>query len=440
MRYAFPIVLTLAAAAVTEVSLAQTTSPAERPEQAVGHTIRVTMNGAPEPYSGPSVRNSPVIIPRAGRMPDLPPGFSATLFAEGLPKPRQLLALPNGDVVVSIQEGGYLMMMRDGDGDGRADWIERHAAQFNNPYGLGHREGELLVADQDGIWRLDYTRGSLRPPFAQAKPLSEATPEERVPQPRMDGQQLLTGRGVFGIVQGHYNRDLAVGRDGVLYVGVGSAGNIGVEPSPKSTIQVFSASGGNQRTVASGMRNPSGIAVHPETGELWAVVQERDGLGDVIVPDFLTRVRNGAFYGFPYSYIGSNPQPGFAQLAPERVRAAVVPDLLLEAHGAAMDLDFYDGTAFPAEYRGDAFVAMKGSWNRSTPTGYKVVRVRMRNGRPTGEYQNFMTGFWVAGDDKAQVWGRPVDVEVAPDGALFVVDESGGTIWRVTYNRSEAAR
>lgn len=423
----------LAMTAITTVK-AQPAAPPANPEQAVGARFRVDAARLEAPYTGPAVRNSPVIVPRAGRIPEVPPGFSVTLYAENLDSPRELMVLPNGDVVVSLQNAGHLMLMRDDDGDGRADWLQRHAAQFNKPYGVAYRPGEILVADQDAIWAVDYQDGLVRPPFAQPKPAAEVPPAQRNPGSYMDGQRMLTERGVFGIVQGHANRDLEIGRDGRLYVGVGSAGNIGVEPSPKSTILSFAAGGGDMRVVASGMRNPSGLAIHPTTGRLWAVVQERDGLGDNIVPDYLTEVREGGFYGFPYAYLGPNPQPGFAEQAPDRVRATIRPDLLIEAHSAAMDAVFYNGTQFPAEYRGDAFVALKGSWNRSAPTGYKVVRVRMRDGRPTGEYQNFMTGFWVGGADTAEVWGRPVDVAVAPDGALFVVDENGGTIWRVTHN------
>lgn len=401
--------------------------------QQVGQQFRVMMESLPPPYRGPAVRNSPLIVERAGRMPNLPAGFVATLYADNLDHPRQIMILPNGDAVVVMQEAGHIVMMRDSDGDGRADWIERHAAGFNAPYGVAYREGEILVADQDGIWTIAYTPGSLRPPFASARRIETVPVADRRSGEFMDGQTLLTARGVFGIAQGHYNRDLEIGRDGTLFVGVGSAGNIGVEPRPKSTIQAFASDGSRQRTLSSGMRNPSGLAIHPQTGELWAVVQERDGIGDELVPDFMTRVRDGGFYGFPYSYIGTNRQPGFANLAPANIGEAIVPDLLLQPHSAAMDLTFYDGPMFPAAYRGDAFIALKGSWNRSTPTGYSVVRVRMSNGRPTGTYENFMTGFWVGGSETAEVWGRPVDVATAPDGALFVVDESGGTIWRVTY-------
>ena len=186
-------------------------------------------------------------------------------------------------------------------------------------------------------------------------------------------------------------------KTGALFVGVGSSGNIGVEPEPKATIQRFDADGGNQTTFASGARNPTALAFHPTTGDLCALVQERDGLGDRLVPDFLIRVQQGAFYGWPYAYIGPNPQPGFAHLAPDKVKATVVPDLLFESHSSAMDIVFYEGQQFPAEYRGDAFVALKGSWNRSEPTGYKVVRVPFKDGKPQGYYENFVAGFWVSG-------------------------------------------
>ena len=231
-------------------------------------------------------------------------------------------------------------------------------------------------------------------------------PAERKPSQQAYGQSLVTEKGAFGLVKGHRNRPLAVDpNSGALYVGVGSSGNIGVEPPVKATIQRFER---DQTTHASGLRNPTGLAIEPRTGDLYAVVQERDGLGDGLVPDYLTRIEKGAFYGWPYAYIGPNPQPGFAKQAPEKVKAAVVPDLLFESHSSALDLVFYDGQQFPEDYRGDAFVALKGSWNRSDPTGYKVVRVPFKDGRPEGGYENFVTGFWVSGSERAEVWGRPV--------------------------------
>jgi glucose/arabinose dehydrogenase len=167
---------------------------------------------------------------------------------------------------------------------------------------------------------------------------------------------------------------------------------------------------------------------------LWAVVQERDGLGDNLPSDYLIRVQQGGFYGWPYAYIGKHPQPGFAQLAPDKVEATITPDLLFQAHSSLLDLVFYEGDQFPAEYKGSLFVALKGSWNRSIPTGYKVVRVPFKEGRPEGWYENFATGFWASGEQRAEVWGRPAALAVAKDGSLLVADDTGGTIWRISYN------
>lgn len=415
-------------------------TPAFAGDQQLGQRFDVRLDALPKPYTEGAVRNPPLLVPRGARKPILPPGFETTCFAENLKGPRQLLILPNGDVLVSIQAEGHLLMMRDEDGDGRADWIQRHASNFTAPYGMALRDGEILIADMMGIWRIDYTPGLLRPPYAHAEPIGQVPPDQRKPSPYMDGQSLLTKSGVFGIVQGHFNRDLEIGPDGRLYVGVGSAGNIGVEPEPKCTIQSFAASGQDQRTVAAGMRNPCGLAFHPTTGKLWALVQERDGTGDNLVPDYLTEVKDGGFYGFPFAYIGPNPQPGFAELAPEKVAQTVVPDLLFAPHSATMDLAFYDKTMFPERFRGGAFLAMKGSWNRTQPTGYKVVFVPFgSDGRPSGGYENFATGFWVGGSERAEVWGRPSDVAVAPDGALFICDDTGGTIWRITYRGAAGA-
>jgi glucose/arabinose dehydrogenase len=401
------------------------------PDQAIGQRFEVRVDALPKPYESTAVRNTVLTTSRGDRKPSVPEGFEVALFAESLPNPRQALVLPNGDLMVVSQGTGTLLLLRDGDKDGRAEWIQRFAGGFNRPNGLAYRNGELLVADQDGIWRLRYTEGSVRTSGSPPRSAAEVPPEQRRPEP-MDGQQLLTAKGVFGPAQGHSNRDIEIGPDGRLYVGVGSLGNIGVEPEPKATIQVFSADGKEQRTLAAGLRNPVGLAFHPETGALWASVQERDGVGDRLVPDFLTQVKEGGFYGYPYAYIGPNPQPEFAGLAPDKVKSTLVPDLLFEPHSAAMDFLFWQGERVPPAYRGDAIVALKGSWNRTDPTGYKVVRVKFEGGRPAGWYDNFMTGFWVEGTDTAVVWGRPAEITQAPDGTLYVIDDTGGTIWRVT--------
>jgi hypothetical protein len=210
---------------------------------------------------------------------------------------------------------------------------------------------------------------------------------------------MITKKGVFGIVQGHQNRHLVIDpKTGELFVGVGSSGNLGVEPEPKATIQRFNADGSNQTTFASGTRNPTALAFNPESGDLYALVQERDGLGDGLPSDYLIRVQEGGFYGWPYAYIGQHPQPGFAERAPDKVKATITPDLLFEAHSSVLDLVFYEGNQFPPEYKGHAFVALRGSWNRSEPTGYKVVRVPFKDGRPEGFYEYPVSSAQKCGD------------------------------------------
>jgi glucose/arabinose dehydrogenase len=403
-------------------------------EHEIGRRFHIDPNDLPGPKAGPIVTDRSLVVPYDGQSLQLPPGFTATLFAKGLVHPRRLLVLPNGDVLVAEQSAGYLTLLRD-DGEGHAKWIDRHVEDLNRPYGLAWRGDELLVADQDGIWRVPHVLGALRAgrpvPTQRADQLP---PDERKPVPGAYGAEMLTKKGVFGIVQGHQNRHLAIDpKSGALFVGVGSSGNLGVEPEPKATIQRFDADGSNQMTYASGTRNPTALAFHPETGELWAVVQERDGLGDNLPSDYLIRVQQGGFYGWPYAYIGKHPQPGFAQLAPDKVDATITPDLLFQAHSSLLDLVFYEADQFPPEYKGSLFVALKGSWNRSEPTGYKVVRVPFKDGRPEGYYENFATGFWASGEQRAEVWGRPAALAVAKDGSLLVADDTGGTIWRISY-------
>jgi glucose/arabinose dehydrogenase len=198
-------------------------------------------------------------------------------------------------------------------------------------------------------------------------------------------------------------------------------------------VQEFDADGSNRRTFATGLRNPVGIAFYPGTDDLYVVVNERDGMGDELVPDYLTRVRRGGFYGWPYSYIGSNPQPGFADKRPDLVARAIVPDVLFRSHSAPLGLVFYQGSQFPGDYRNDAFVALHGSWNAAVPRGYFVARVRFENGRPKGDYEVFASGFWRDSDENAYVMGRPVGLAVARDGALLIADDAGSAIWRVSY-------
>jgi glucose/arabinose dehydrogenase len=403
-------------------------------EHEIGRRFHIDPNDLPEPKTGAIVTNRSLVVPFSGQALEVPPGFAAAPFATGLANPRRLLVLPNGDVLVAEQSAGYLTLLRD-DGEGRAKWIDRHVEDLNRPYGLALRGDEILIADQDGIWRVPHVVGALRagrpvPP----QRVDQVPPDQRKPVPGAYGAEMLTKRGVFGITVGHQNRHLAIDpKTGALYIGVGSSGNLGVEPEPKATIQRFDADGSNQMTVASGTRNPTALAFHPQTGELWAVVQERDGLGDNLPSDYLIRVQQGGFYGWPYAYIGKHPQPGFANLAPDKVEATITPDLLFQAHSSLLDLVFYEADQFPPEYKGSLFVAVKGSWNRSVPTGYKIARVPFKDGRPEGYYENFATGFWASGEERAEVWGRPAALAVAKDGSLLVADDTGGTIWRISY-------
>jgi glucose/arabinose dehydrogenase len=402
-------------------------------EHEIGHRFHFDPADLPAPKTGPVVTDTSLIIPYSGQKPEVPPGFVATLFAKGLANPRRLLVLPNGDVLLAEQKVGYVTLLRAGP-DGQAAYIDRHVEDLNKPYGLAWQGDNVLVTDQDGIWLVPHNVGALRAGRGSQQTVNDVPPDQRNPVPGAYGARMITPKGVFGIVEGHQNRELAIDpKTGDLFVGVGSAGNIGVEPEPKATIQRFDADGSHQMTYASGTRNPTAFAFSPETGDLWALVQERDGLGDKLPSDYLIRVQQGGFYGWPYAYIGKHPQPGFASLAPEKVNATITPDLLFAAHSSLLDLVFYEGTQFPAEYKGSLFVAMKGSWNRSEPTGYKVVRVPFKDGRPEGYYENFSTGFWASGERRAEVWGRPAALAVMKDGSLLVADDTGGTIWRISY-------
>src|SRR6201987_1087999 len=403
-------------------------------EHEIGRRYHFDPNDLPPPKTGPIVADRSLLVPFNRQKLEVPPGFTAAPFVTGLANPRRLLVLDTGDVLVAEQSAGYLTLLRD-DGEGHAKWIDRHVEDLNRPYGLALRGDEILVADQDAIWRVPHVVGNLRAgrPVPPEK-AEEVPPDQRKPVPGAYGAELLTKKGVFGIPVGHQNRHLAIDpKTGGLYVGVGSSGNLGVQPPPKATIQRFDPDGSNQPPVASGTRNPTALAFQPQTGELWAVVQERDGLGDNLPSDYLIRVQQGGFYGWPYAYIGKHPQPGFAQLAPDKVAATITPDLLFQAHSSLLDLVFYEADQFPPEYKGSLFVALKGSWNRSEPTGYKIARVPFKDGRPEGYYENFATGFWASGEERAEGWGRPAAPPLAQDGSPLVADDTGGTIWRISY-------
>ncbi len=383
--------------------------------QPPGERFEVRVQDLPAPFVTRSALNPPKAIPvPAGATLSVPPGFAVNVFAKGLGDARWLAVAPGGDVFVAESGAGRVSLLRDADGDGAADLIVPFADGLSRPHGLAVRPGWLYVADTRGVWRYGFEPG-------ETKSRGEA---ERVTAP-----------GALGSGSGHWTRNIAFYPDGTrFFVAVGSAGNIGVDPLPRASVQEFAADGTHLGTFASGLRNPVGIAFYPGTDDLYVVVNERDTLGDELVPDYLTRLERRGFYGWPYAYLGPNPQPGEAHKRPDLVADTIVPDLLFRAHSAPLGLVFYDGDQFPEDYRGDAFVAFHGSWNASAPTGYKVVRVPFTAyRRPKGYYETFASGFWARGVRRAQVWGRPVGLAVAADGSLLVADDVSGRIWRISY-------
>src|SRR5438093_5180954 len=277
---AFSIITPLATAQQGRSSQATAADPASNPDQELGKRFLFKAENLPTPKSDPVAASRSLVIPYAGQTLRVMEGFTATPFVTGLEHPRRLLVLPNNDVIVAEQRPGYLTLLRDENGDGKADFIQRYADDFKAPYGLAYRDGYVLVADQEGIWRVPHVSGALRAGRPDQPRITDVPPEQRKPVPAAYGQELITQRGVFGVIAGHQNRHLALDpKTGAMFVGVGSSGNIGVEPEVKASIQRFEADGSGQTTFASGMRNPTTLAFHPTTGELYAGVQERDGPG-----------------------------------------------------------------------------------------------------------------------------------------------------------------
>ncbi|MGO1079876.1 PQQ-dependent sugar dehydrogenase [Inquilinus sp. CA228] len=385
--------------------------PAAAQDIAPGTKFEIRPDALPKPYATDAVANSSETVARTEAMrPQVPKGMTATLFATGLSGPRQMLVLPDRSILVSEPAAGRISRLVAPNPPARARAMP-FLTGLDQPYGLALRRDALYITDLDGLWRVPYAPGDAK---AQAKP------------------QRITPDGAFDGGGGHTSRnviwDPASDR---FFVAIGSRSNIAEEPAPRATIQVFAADGSGGRTYATGLRNPIGLALQPGTGRLYTVVNERDGLGDGLVPDYLTAVREGGFYGWPYSYLGQNPQPDLADKQPDLVKSAIVPDLLFESHSAPLDLVFYDGPMFP-DWRGDALVTLHGSWNRADPIGYMVVRVPFRDGKPVGGYEALATGFRVNRDDgAAQIWGRPAGIAVLPDGSILVSDDEGGTLWRI---------
>jgi glucose/arabinose dehydrogenase len=402
--------LSAAAMLLALAASAQDTPPGN--DQLPGQQFYITVDGLPLPenvVARPAA--PPVKVERGDHVPVLPPGFTQTLYISDFGAARRLAINPDdGMVYLAQQQLGRVMKLRDLQGDGTAETGALILEEALNPFGLdfvrsGEFAGDLLVADQDALYRLPLKSVGFH--------VAQVTPD-----------------GWFGKVGGHLTHEVALDPKSLqVYVSSGSLGNLDEEDPVKATIQRFNLDGTGGTTFAIGLRNVTGMAFEPTTGALYAVVMERDGMGDDLVPDFLTRVDEGDNFGWPYQYLGGFVQPEFKDKAP-KLAAAKMPDVLFEAHSAPLDIAFIPDS-WPEEYRGDALVTLHGSYGSSQPTGYKVVRVHFENGKPTGTYENFMTGFWIAGDAPAQVWGRPCALAFGADGGLYVSDDLGNTIWKV---------
>jgi glucose/arabinose dehydrogenase len=385
-----------------------------------GNRYLITPSDLPKPYVTESFANQSEVVPRpANAWPKVPEGFKIDQAVTGLEGPRTIVTAPNGDLFVAESNAGRIRVIRGFASDGKAETNEVFASGLTLPYGIafypvGPNPHYVYIGNTNSIMRFPYKNGDLK-----ASGPAEAI-VARIP-----------GGARFG--GGHWTRSLVFSRDGKkLLVGVGSRENVGDDKTETNRADVleFNPDGSGQRIYASGIRNAAGLAINSRTGELWASVNERDALGDNLVPDYVTHVQEGGFYGWPWYYLGPNPDPRFAGKHPELKEKVIVPDVLLQSHTAPLCLTFYEGKQFPAAYRGDIFVASHGSWNRDHRTGYKVVRVFAPNGKATGEYEDFVTGFVL---DNAKVWGRPVGVTVAKDGSLVFTDDASNSVWRVTY-------
>lgn len=390
-------------------------------DDAPGKRHKVDLSQLPTPYATESARNGPKIVDRPeGAVPQVPEGFVIEEYAKGFKNPRQLLAAPNGDIFVVESKTGEIHVLRDSDGDGKPDINEVFLSGSNKPFGIafyppGPHPTFLYIGNTDAIVRVPYENGILK---AAGKPEEISS---------LSGGGQLTGGG-------HWTRDVVFSADGKkLYVSIGSRSNVDEKNDPdedhRARIFVMNPDGSEKKAFATGIRNPVGLAIHPETGDLWTSVNERDGLGDNLVPDYITRVTEDGFYGWPWFYLGDHPDPRHKKDPHmELADKVLVPDLPVQAHSASLNMLFYTGDQFPAAYRNDAFAAFHGSWNREMRTGYKVIRVPLKSGEPQGYYEDFVTGFVTPEGD---VWGRPVGLAVAADGSLLMSEDGHNTIWRI---------
>jgi glucose/arabinose dehydrogenase len=376
--------------------------------------IQIRIKDLPIPFASESVSKRVQIVSRPQNAAlQVPPGFTIKPFIQGLNRPRWLMTAPNGDVFLSESYDHRIRLLRDANHDGVAEVNTVFAEGLNQPLGMAISPDQkwFYIANTDAVIRSPY----------------------RVGQTRLQGKPTVITRLTGGGYNQHWTRNIIFSPDGAkLYVSIGSASNVDPEDPPRASIQVMNPDGSDRRTYASGLRNPVGLAFNPVTQLLYTTVNERDGLGDDLVPDYLTSVQPGGFYGWPYSYLGSNPDPRVPR-KPELERRAIVPEVLFQAHSAALGLVFYDRQQFPKAYRNHAFAAFRGSWNRAEATGYKVVRIPFNaQGKAEGSYEDFVTG-WLADAKKPTAWGRPVGLAITQDGSMLITDEPGGIIWRITY-------
>lgn len=383
----------------------------------------------PAPFDTPSARNNSKVIgwPQ-GRMPKAAPGFEVSLFADNFDNPRQAYVLPNKDILVveatrewpgradrPDKSANRITLFRDTNNDGKPDLRETFLTGLNMPHGMLVLGNWFYVGNTNGVVRYPYRAG----------------------QTKIDGK----GEKILDLpVDGHYTRNLIADPAGKkIYVAIGSASNVDEEngwekDQRRAGILEMNPDGSGVRIFANGLRNPVGMDWEPKTKTLWTVVNERDLLGDDLVPDYLTSVKEGAFYGWPFSYFGQNEDPRKKGQRPDLVAKAIKPDYALGSHTAALGLAFHNGNNLPERYQGGAFIGMHGSWNRSKMVGYKVAFVPFASGKPAGPIEDILTGF-IADESKFEAYGRPVGVTVASDGALLVADDSGGKVWRVTAKK-----
>jgi glucose/arabinose dehydrogenase len=385
----------------------------------------LTVADLPAPFATKGVDNGPDKVERpSDAWPQAPAGFKVDMYYTGLDQPRLIRTAPNGDLFVAVSYQNKVMVFRGVGSDGKPQQVSTFADDLSQPFGIQFYPATdpkwVYIGNTDSVVRFPYHTGDLK----------ASGPAEKLAD--LPGGGRLRGGG-------HWTRDIAFSKDGKrMFVSVGSHSNdddSDVHPEEKDRADVleFTPEGKFVKIYASGIRNCVGEAINPVTGELWCSTNERDMLGDNLVPDYITHVQEGGFYGWPWYYMSTNggvQDPRQEGKHPELAGKVITPDVLLNPHFASLELLFYEGSQFPAEYKGDGFAAEHGSWNRATRSGYEVIRVPMKDGHATGEYEDFLTGF-VRPDGK--VWGRPVGVTVAKDGSLFVTDDGSGSIWHVTY-------